>query len=491
MLCVPTDVHFSAVAPSFTLGRLHKARMTLAVWIFIAVMVLCNAVFAAYEIALASASVGRLKALADEHRPGAKAALFMKLNMEASLAVVQLGITLVGAIAAATGGAGADETFNPWLHTHLGMSEWLADILAVALIVIPLSAFTIVVGELIPKVFALKHKEWVCLKLSPPMRVLSYIVFPAVWVLEGLVTTLMAWSERRWQPLHKAEVTEMQELRAVVALARTSRLIGGQEEKIILGAARLSSRGIAEIMIPIGDILTLDLAHTMSESLVLAHTDMHTRFPVCAQPGDPQTICGYVNFKDIVSELRLSPEQPSLRGIIRSMPELAEGQSIAASLQRMIREHVHIALVRDRHGKITGMVTLEDILEELVGDILDEYDRAPSHISEGLAGWVVGGGVTLERLEQATGARITREQLPADCRTVNDWISALLKRPARGGDVVRAAGLRLLVRKLRRQKVLEAQVGRDETLPANAEPPPAGHVLSPHAPDQPANVSAG
>lgn len=440
--------------------------MTAATWLFMLLMVGCNAVFAAYEIALASVSVGRLKALADQHRRGARAALRMKQNMEASLAALQLGITLVGAIAAATGGASADEAFAPVFARWFGLSSWTSEVLALAAVVVPLSALTITVGELIPKVFALKNKEWVCLQFSAPIWAMSMVVYPAVWVLEGSVKTLLSWSERRWQPTvegHKAEVTEMQELRAVVALARTSRLIGGQEEKIILGAARLSSRPISEIMIPTREIVTLDLDHTMSQSLVVAHADMHTRFPVCAEPGNPQTICGYVNFKDLVSELRISPDQPSLRAIMRSIPELSEELSIASSLQRMIHEHVHIALVRDRAGKIVGMVTMEDILEELVGDIEDEYDRIPSHISEGGVGWVVGGGVALDRLEQVAGVRINRTGLPSDCRTLHDWVAAKLKRSVHGGDIIRADGLRVLVRKLRRQQVLEAQVSRDET----------------------------
>lgn len=439
--------------------------MTAATWLIITAMVGCNALFAAYEIALASASLGRLKALADAHRAGARAALAMKQNMEASLAALQLGITLVGAIAAATGGADADEMIVPYLEHTFGFSPRTAHVLSLAILVIPLSAVTIVVGELIPKVFALKHKEWVCLKLSPPMQALTTIVYPAVWVLEGSVRTLLSWSERRWTPTiggHKAEVTEMQELRAVVALARTSRLIGGQEEKIILGAARLSSRPISEIMIPTRDIFTLDVSMSMSESLVQAHADMHTRFPVCAKPGDPQTICGYVNFKDIVSELRLAPDQPSLRGIMRAMPDLPEDLSIAASLQRMTHEHVHIALVRNRKAEIVGMVTMEDILEELVGEIEDEYDRVPGHVAEVGVGWVMGGGVALERLEQITGVKLDRNRLPAGVRTLHDWISAHLERPPRGGDIIKAQGLRVLVRKLRRQRVLEAQVSRDD-----------------------------
>jgi magnesium and cobalt exporter, CNNM family len=440
--------------------------MNLTGWFIILIMVGCNAVFAAYEIALASVSAGRLKALADEGRPGAKIALLMKQNMEASLAAVQLGITLVGAIAAATGGARAEEIIAPILQERFHFSAGTADVVSVALIVIPLSALTLVAGELIPKVFALKNKEWVCLKLSPAMLVVSRIVFPAVWVLESIVTTLLDWSARRWQPAgHKSEVSEMQELRAVVALARTSRLIGGQEEKIILGAARMSARAISEIMIPTSEIITLDLDHTMSESLVLAHADMHTRFPICAKAGDPQSICGYVNFKDIVSELRLSPNQPSLRGITRAIPDMTHDSSIATSLQRMIRGHVHIAVVRDGPGKIVGMVTLEDILEELVGEIHDEYDRAPSHVAESGSGWVMGGGISLDRLVQVTGVDLDRESIPAEWRTLHDWIRGRLGRPVRGGDIVRNSGLRVLVRKVRRQQVLEAQVARDDSAP--------------------------
>src|SRR5690554_6761273 len=114
--------------------------MTLATGLIILLMVALNAVLAAYEIALASASLGRLKTLAEEHRPGSRAAVYMKENMEGSLAVIQLGITLVGAIAAATGGAGAEESLAPWLEATLGLSPRLSDLLALTVIVVPLSA---------------------------------------------------------------------------------------------------------------------------------------------------------------------------------------------------------------------------------------------------------------------------------------------------------------------------------------------------------------
>ncbi len=446
--------------------------MTWGSTLIILSMIALNALFAAYEIALASVSAGRLKTMADQNRKGARTALLMKQNMEASLAVIQLGITVVGAVAAATGGANAEEHISPLLVEKFGISSHLADFLSLTLVVLPLSAITIMGGELIPKVFALKNKEWVCLKLSPIMRWMSLVAYPAVWALETSSSNILDFAVRRWQPRvegHRNEVSEIDELRAVVALARTSRLIGGQEEQIILGAARLSSRNIREIMIPVSEIVTLDLSHTMAESLVIAHTEMHTRFPVCAEAGNPQSICGYVNFKDIVSELRLAPNQPSLRGIMRAIPALADDMTIASALQRMTRGHVHIGIVRNSDGDIVGMVTLEDILEELIGDIEDEYDRAPTHVVESGNGWVMGGGVSLDRMEHESGVFLDRKSLPADCRTLQDWVRYELDRPVRGGDIVRSSGLRVLVRKVRRQKVLEAQVSKEEA------PPPVVH----------------
>ena len=185
-------------------------------------MIGINGVLAAYEIALASITTSRLHVLERDGRKGVRAALYMKANMEGSLAVVQLGITLVGAIAAATGGAGAEEQLSPLLENAFGLSEGMAELVAVACVVIPLTGVTIVFGELIPKLFALRNKEWVCLRLSPAMRSFSSAVWPIVWLLETAVTTLMKWGEGRWQQRldakMKTESAELQELRASVAL---------------------------------------------------------------------------------------------------------------------------------------------------------------------------------------------------------------------------------------------------------------------------------
>lgn len=427
-------------------------------------MIGVNSVFAGYEIALASVTLARLQRLAADNRRGAQVAVFMKQNMEASLAVVQLGITLVGAIAAAVGGAGADEKLAPVLMTSLGVTESIAEALALSMVVIPLTVITIIVGELIPKVFALRNPEWVCLTLSPFMRRFSFSVWPAVWLFETIVMGIMSWGERQLGSgdSRKRETAELQELRASAAVARATRLIGHREEKIILGAMEISSRRVRDIVLPAEHMNTLDANASLTDNLIAAHLDMHTRFPVVERRGDPQTVIGYVNVKDIIATMRLSPHEASLRAIVRSIPSLSDDQAIAECLERLMRDHTHIALVRDSAGRVAGMITLEDILEELVGEIEDEYDKLPAHLIASGPSWVAGGGVTLCRLREVTGIDLPADTSPDGRLTLSAWIEGRLNREVCGGDIVETDTARVAVRKIRRNKVQEAQVSREE-----------------------------
>lgn len=435
-------------------------------WAIIVAMVLLNSIFAAYEIALASVSLARLQILAGEHRWGAAAAASMKQTMEASLAVVQLGITLVGIIAAALGGAEAQEDLSPRICQILGWPapNFWADAIALAIIVVPLTLTTIIVGELIPKVFALRNKEWVCLQLSPLMLGFSYVVWPIVWLLELIVRGAVGLGEkfffRNADEDTEYETSHLQELRAMAAMARASRMIGAQEERIIVSAARLSSRPVREIALPAEHISLLALNMSLADCLIAAHLDMHTRFPVAKVAGDPQSIVGYVNFKDVVATLRISPTNPSLAAILRPMPSFRAQEPISHVLESMMREHTHIALVRDANQQIVGLVTLEDIIEELVGEIEDEHDRLPAHVASSEAGWVVGGGISLGRLREVTNIDLEADLPDNQPRTLSQWMSGHLGRPLRGGDTIERLGLRILVRKLRRQEALEVQISR-------------------------------
>jgi putative hemolysin len=134
--------------------------------------------------------------------------------------------------------------------------------------------------------------------------------------------------------------------------------------------------------------------------------------------------------------------------------------TVAACLEQLIRTHNHIALVRDSDGTVLGMVTLEDILEELVGEIHDEYDRLPGHVTPVGEGWIVGGNVTLAHLKALTGIELpppTSGGRPAN--TLHDWVAISLGRPPQGGDEIKVDRVRILVRKVRRQLLQEAQIG--------------------------------
>jgi putative hemolysin len=294
------------------------------------------------------------------------------------------------------------------------------------------------------------------------MRWFSYAVWPAVWFFEGSVMTITRWAERLWRPkLDKSvspEAAEMLELRASAAWARLSRLIGHQQESIILNAARLSSRTVREVMLPADNIRMLNLGDTMMQSMITAHLDMHTRFPVTERAGDPQAIIGYVNFKDLVAHMRLAPEEPSLGAITRSIAGYAHDMSIASCLERLVRDHLHIALIRDAADRVIGLITMEDIIEELVGDIQDEYDRLPSHTTASGTAWVVGGGIALDRLREATHIDLTGDLPRPEVKNLSEWIIGHLPQALEGGEVFERKGLRFVVRKVRRNKVMEAQI---------------------------------
>jgi putative hemolysin len=439
-----------------------------------ATMLLLSATFSGYEMALASVTLARLQVLVRENRTGAKTALYMKENIEASLAGVLVGNTLVNAVFTGIGGATAAEIVKPFLQHRLGLSPTAATVLAMGLVVVLLTSLAIMFGELTPKVFSVRNKEWVCLRLSRPMRWFCFSVWPVIWFFETSVTTLMAWSEKRWRPrIHpgaKSEAAEMLELRAHAASARASRLIGEREEGIILGAARFSSRRVREIMLPAEHISMLDVHSSLNSCLITAHLEMHTRFPVAERHGDPESILGYVNFKDLVAMLKLSqPHEPSLRSILRPLPSLRDDMLLATCLERLIREHTHIALVRDAAGKLVGLITLEDVLEELVGEIQDEYDRLPVHAMPSGWAWVVGGGLTLDRLKELTGIDLAADppETPPEggVRTVSDWVVGHTHGHFHSGDIFDRGGVRVVVRKVRRQKVFEAQIGKTGAAP--------------------------
>jgi len=435
--------------------------------IVVLLMMALNAVFAAYEMALASVSRGRLLLLVEQKRRGAVSALFMKDRMEASLAVVQLGITLAGLIGAAVGGAGMEESVAPHLQATFGFSEPWAEFLALALFVIPLSALIILFAELVPKTFAIQNKEGVCLALSPIMRLLAQLANPIISLFERAVKVIVRPSRRKAHAMEPS--AGLHELHAAVALARSARLIGAHQEKIVVAAAQLSARPVRDILLPASAISMIPVQCTLAEALLRAHLDLHTRFPVCEIEGNPQTICGYITFKDIIVSLKMGSGGQELRAIVRPMKYVEDQEPIAGLLETMVRERIHIAIVRSSTQRLLGMVTLEDIVEELTGDIEDEVDRLPAHVHATGSGWIVGGGALMSAVASTAGLPWPTPPAEGRSPTVAEWAATHAGRPLTGGQTIEQDGLSMLVRKLRRGKLLEAFVATGPGQPANQD----------------------
>ena len=202
----------------------------------------------------------------------------------------------------------------------------------------------------------------------------------------------------------------------------------------------------------------IPLKSTLSEALIRAHLDMHTRFPVCEREGDPQSIQGYLNFKDIMMALKLNSQDPTVKGIIRPIKTVEGNVPIAQVLEKMMQEKLHIALVGEKDQSIIGMVTMEDIIEELVGEIEDEFDRMPTYIHPFAGGWIVGGGVSMQVLAQTIGITPILKPATEGPFRLADWCA--LKHPdsLRGGEVLEGNGFYVTVRKLRRKKLSEASI---------------------------------
>ena len=177
---------------------------------------------------------------------------------------------------------------------------------------------------------------------------------------------------------------------------------------------------------------------------------MHTRFPVCENIDDPQTIIGYINFKDIMAALKINPEDPTIKGIIRPIMKFTHMTPISTVLERMIQEKLHISLVVNAQNQIIGMITQEDIIEELVGEIEDEFDRLPNYIHPYGSQWLVGGAVPMSALAKTVGLK---DSPPLDSAEgdlkLADWCQRQTKNPFHGGETMSGGGLQITVRKMR------------------------------------------
>ncbi len=302
--------------------------------------------------------------------------------------------------------------------------------------------------EILPKTLGVYHSR----RLAPAI---AFVLVALIRAFTPLLRVIHFVNRPFERTKEKARLAPLEELTALAGLARLSNLISSHQERIIHGTSQLSRKSSLDVMIPADQVTFISTLQSIHDAIVTAHLDPHTRFPIC-EAGNKDRVLGYVNFKELIYRLRTNPADASLRGIIRPVHFVPPEQSASEMLRAFIERHEHMAIVRDSTGRTLGLVTLEDIVEELVGELEDEFDRLPRMLHSLSGGtWMVGGGIPVAEL--SSNLEVT---LPDAHGTVSAWLTRRLGRAPKVNDVHQESGVEFLVRRTRRGKAFEISVTR-------------------------------
>jgi putative hemolysin len=401
-----------------------------------------NGLFAAAELALISANRGRLKELADQNDRRAATALRLIDNPNHLLATIQVGITLVGTLAAAYGGAALSRELEQLLM-GLGWG-WLTPLsgnLALGLVVLGITVGSILVGELIPKRIALHDPTAMALTMAPLVSTLELAARPAVWLL-GRITESLTGLLGFVGPPKKG--TSLQDIRHLIELGTAEGLVDPVEQRLAIEALQLGDRIVRQIMRPRIDIDAIDVETPPEELLGTISMAGFSRLPVYEK--DLDHIIGFVHLKDVLRQHYLG-WQLNLRKLIRQAMFVPDTLRLDQLLVRFQEERNQLAIVVDEFGATRGMVTLEDVLEELVGELLTEHHERVEQmiVPDEQGGWLVDGTVSLADLLERLGCKTQRASLPRNVSSVAGLVLEELGRLPQLGEQVIWQGLRFEV----------------------------------------------
>jgi magnesium and cobalt exporter, CNNM family len=361
--------------------------------LLILLLVIIGAVFVAAEIALVSLRESQVSQLVHQGKRGQLVAKLTS-NPNLFLSVVQVGVTLSGFLAAAFG---ADQLSGDLasLLERLGLSSGVAHTVSLVLITIVISYVSIVVGELTAKRLALQRAESVAMALAPVVDFTGRIARPLIWLL-GVSTNVLVRILGGDPKVSREEVTN-EEIRAIVSGSTT---LGDEERRIVEDVFEAGERGLREVMVPRTevDFLPGDMpAHRAVRELLKAP---HSRYPVIGDSADD--IIGFVHVRDLLNP-DLSSRTTPVAEVARPVMSMPDTVRVLRALSEMRRGSSHLAIVVDEYGGTAGIVTMEDLVEELVGDITDEYDIVVEEQVGVRGDLVIDGLTTLDEFAEKTG----------------------------------------------------------------------------------------
>ena len=390
--------------------------------ILIFVFLIIGGVFSAAEMALVSLREPQVKALSGRGKRG-RAIADLAHNPNRFLSAVQIGVTLAGFLSASFGAATLTRDYmSPWLASW-GLSVTAADVIALVLVTLLISFFSIVLSELTAKRLAMQHPESFALVLSPLVNGVVRLFRPVIWLM-GVCTNALVRLLGGDPNAGKEQVSD-DELRSMVTNSET---LGDEERHIVSDVFDAGSRSLREVMVPRTEAHFLDAATPAAKALREIKDAPYSRYPVI--DGSPDQVIGFLHVRDL-ADLEVDLRSAPISQLVRPVVTLPETVRVLRALSDMRRAHAHLAIVVDEYGGTAGIVTLEDLVEELIGDITDEYDLPDDPI------WRPGTGqldglTTIEEFAERTGYVVPDG--PYD--TLAGYFMAQLGAVAKVGDTV-------------------------------------------------------
>jgi putative hemolysin len=415
--------------------------------VLIIVFVLIGGVFAAAEMALVSLRESQIKSISHRGKRGETVAR-VAANPNRFLSAVQIGVTLMGFLSAAFGGATLADGLSPHLQ-HLGLPKSFADTVALILITIAISYISIVIGELAAKRLALQRAETFALGLAPLVDRIASAVRPVIWLLSK--STDLVVRAAGGDPKANREVMSGEELRDLVSAHES---LGEEERRIVDDVFEAGGRQLRELMLPRTEVAFVDAEMPAYKAVKFAAERPHSRYPV--MNGTADDIVGFVHVRDLFDPA-VATRSVRVGDLARDVLMLPDTAKLLPTLTEMRRRSTHLAIVLDEYGGTAGIVTLEDLVEELIGDIKDEYDAEEGETTRLRSGDVeVDGLLNLDDFAEEAGV-----ELPdGPYETVAGFVAAQLGRVPVVGDEAVINEYKITVTQMDGRRVARVRVHR-------------------------------
>ncbi|MFJ4253491.1 hemolysin family protein [Microbacterium sp. NPDC090003] len=402
--------------------------------------VLIGGVFAATEMALVTLRESQINAIGLRGRRGAKVAALAR-NPNTFLSAVQIGVTVAGFASAAYGATSIAPSVAP-LFESWGADPAISLTIATIVLTLIIAYLSLVLGELVPKRLAIQRNAQFAYAVAPALNGFAIVMRPVIWLLSVSTNALVRLLGG--DPNKTGEELSDEEVRDIVA---SHQGLPDDERRILDDVLSLRGRQISEVMRPRPEVVALDETATAAEAMAQVRDLPFSRYPVADKSIDD--IIGFVHVRDLFEAAGDDPSRP-VQTLLREIPYIPSTARVLPTLTRMRADGHHIAVVVDEYGGTDGLVTLEDLVEEVVGEIFDEYDDAETD----LPGGAVDGRLNLQDFEEATGLELPR----GSSDTIAGFITEQLGRLAVVGDTVDVPGATIQVTELDRRRIARVRV---------------------------------